>query len=130
MSMEFTIEYRGDYLYVLVGKSYEITPVSMGMFWPAITQACEQYQCWRVLSEGIITARRMSTVDAFNSALQAASNAQLTLACCFHGYQPDELTEFFKTVAYNRGVRIEFFSNLEQAYRWLGVEQRKVSMAH
>ena len=45
----------------------------------------------------------------------------VSLACCFYGYTPDQQTQFFKDVAQNRGVRVEFFDNRGTALRWLGV---------
>jgi hypothetical protein len=32
----------------------------------------------------------------------------------------DEQSEFFRTAAMNRGVRVEFFQDLNAALRWLG----------
>jgi hypothetical protein len=46
----------------------------------------------------------------------------LRVACCFENHETDELTEFFKTAASNRGVEIEFFSDRQKALSWLGVE--------
>ena len=46
----------------------------------------------------------------------------VSLACCFYGCAPDQQTHFFKDVAQNRGVRVEFFDEREAALRWLGVD--------
>jgi hypothetical protein len=59
---------------------------------------------------------------AFISGEQISQSVSgLLMACYFQGYKADELTEFFKTVARNRGTSVEFFSDLEEALRWLGL---------
>lgn len=45
----------------------------------------------------------------------------VTELSCFYGYRPDEKSRFFKDVAQNRGVRVEFFGERDAALRWLGV---------
>jgi hypothetical protein len=75
-----------------------------------------------VLIEGTIARRQMATMDSFGlGALAGSMLTGVSLACCFYGYTPDQQTQFFKDVAQNRGVRIEFFDSREAALRWLGV---------
>ena len=47
------------------------------------------------------------------------------MACRFEGQAPKKLVDFLKLVASNRGGRVEFFSNLDEALRWLGVAPAK-----
>ena len=124
MSTDFTLEYRGDYLLVTHPPGYEITPEGMRRFWAAIAVASRTYDCRRVLAEGEVVRRKLKTTDALHSGVQASESVMgLTMAVCFEGYEPDEMTEFFVNVAANRGARVRFFSDREQAMAWLGVRE-------
>ena len=48
----------------------------------------------------------------------------LSVGCVFRGYVPDQQSEFFRATATSRGVRMEFFEELDAALRWLGVGTR------
>ena len=125
MTTNFTLEFHGNYIRVQHPEDYEITPKGQYQLWTAIAEACKKYNCRRVLAESPAPPKRsMSTMDAFRSAEKAMQSAPgLSMACCFPGYKPDETTELFKTAAFNRGVRIEFFSKREEALNWLRVDQ-------
>jgi hypothetical protein len=63
----------------------------------------------------------MTPMDAFDIAgLISRLLPGLSVAFCFRGYVPDEQSQFFRTAAMNRGVRSEFFQDLNAALRWLG----------
>jgi hypothetical protein len=98
----------------------------MDEYWNMIGEGCAKYDCKLVLVEAEAPRRKMNTMDVFGSGIKASEvAATLRLALCFTGYKPDELSEFFKTVAYNRGVTAEFFSNRADALKWLGVCEKK-----
>jgi hypothetical protein len=79
----------------------------------------------KVLAEGDNVQRRMSPMDAFDMAgLISRLLPGLSVAFCFRGYVPDEQSQFFRTAAMNRGVRSEFFQDLNAALHWLGVGGR------
>ena len=119
---DFSIEFRGDYIYVVHASDFEITPESKARLWSALAAECETHNCRRVLTEGKRVQRKMSLLDMFDSANQLSSIIPgLRLACCFENYPEDELTNFFKTAASNRGVKINFFSDCREALGWLGV---------
>jgi hypothetical protein len=62
-------------------------------------------------------------MDAYQSGAQAAESIPgMTLAIYIHDYIPDEITQFFKNVAFNRGARIEFFNDKQKALAWLGFQ--------
>ena len=126
MSTSFTMEYLGDHIRIQHPSNYEITPESQEQLWLALGEACENYNCCRVLAESSTPPKRnMTQVDAFRSAGQAAkatkASGKLRLAILFKGYNPDKTTEFFMNSAYNMGVRIEFFSDRNEAVKWLGI---------
>jgi hypothetical protein len=94
----------------------------MYRLWTDLAEFIRIYKCRRVLSEGLMPSRRMNMAGAFVSGEQISQSVSgLLMACYFEGYQPDELTEFFKTVVRNRGASIEFFSDREEAMQWLGI---------
>ena len=124
MSTSFTLDFLGSYIRIQHPEDYEITPESQQQLWLAIGEACEKYNCWCVLAESPTPPKRnMSQVDAFRSAGQAAKiSNKLRVALVLPGYHPDETTEFFINAAYNTGVRIELFTNREEAITWLGLD--------
>jgi hypothetical protein len=126
MNEELQIEFNGDFIELRHARGARIDARTMDARWTLISEACAKFDCNRVLVEGEAPERDMSTMDAFGSGVRAAEvAATLKLALCFADYEPDDLSEFFKTVAYNRGVQAEFFSNREDALKWLGVGRRK-----
>lgn len=127
MSADFAITFHNNYIQVQHPEDYTITPENQRKLWLALAAACKKYQCRRVIALAPAPPKRsMNTMDAFDSAMQAIQAARgMSLACCFTGYQPDETSEFFKTVAHNRGVKVEFFTDQEQAFKWLGIVQRE-----
>ena len=123
MSVNFTIEFCGEYVYVRHVADFEITPESSVKLWSAIAAKCKTFNCRRVFREGRLRQRKMNWLEAYDSAIQAANYiAGLRVACCFENHEEDELTEFYKTAASNRGVEIAFFADRRKALRWLGVE--------
>ena len=124
MSASFTLDFLDNYIWIQHPEEYEITPASQHLLWGAIGEACEKYNCWCVLAESPTPPKRnMTQIDAFRSAGQAAKiSNKLRLALVLPGYNPDETTEFFINTAYNTGVRIEFFTDREEAIKWLGID--------
>lgn len=122
MDTDFTIDFCGDYLYVRHASGFDITPECTAKIWSALAVGCNIHNCRRVLIEGRFVWRKMSCLAAYISATQATNIIQgLRVACCFENYTENELTGFFKMVASNRGVEIEFFSDRQKARGWLGV---------
>jgi len=123
LSTDFEIIFRGSYIHILLADTYEITPPGVEKMWQATIEACRKYNCNKVLSEGNIHARKLKAWDAYNSGSQGSEIPALRHACLFYNYQPDDMSEFFKTVSANRGTSIEFFKSKSEALKWLGVEE-------
>jgi hypothetical protein len=86
---------------------------------------CSRQGKRRVLIEGAVAARRMGTMDSFGAGALAGSMLPgVWIACCFYGYAPDDQSQFFRDVAQNRGVRVDFFTDRDAALRWLGVRSQ------
>jgi hypothetical protein len=93
--------------------------------WVALCEACRERGLLRALAEGDNVTRHVTPMEAFDVAsLVGRLLPGLSVACVFRGYVPDEQTEFFRTAAMNRGVRVEFFEDLNGALHWLGVGHR------
>jgi hypothetical protein len=121
MSSGFTLEPREGYLYMQLAPGFEMTPQSLTDFWTALSEACRKHGLQRALVEGENVQRKLTPLESFDIAGLAARLAPgLTVACCLRGYVPDAQTQFFRTAAMNRGVRTEFFQDLNAALRWLG----------
>jgi len=124
MSTDFSLEFNGKYIHIVHSPDYEITPESNDKMWKTLSEACRKYKCLKVFAEGPTQKRRLSSLDAFQSGSQASEFIPgLKLAICIYEYTPDETTEFFKNVAYNRGATIEFFNDKQKALAWLGIEE-------
>lgn len=125
----YTIERREGYIYVHHSPDTQITRETSAAVWEELGRICKEENCSNILVEADAPTRKMDTTAAFESGTQLARMAAgLKLALLFHDYKPDELSEFFKTVAHNRGVRIEFFSDREKALDWLQVERNEGSI--
>jgi len=118
---DLTVEPREGYLYLHLAPGFEATPESMARIWTVVSEACRQHNLRHVLADGENVQRKLTPVQTYDHAsLAARLMPGLTVACCFRGYRTDEQTEFFKVAAMNRGVRVEFFQDLNAALRWLG----------
>ena len=125
MSAGFRVEPRDGYLYVSLDPNFEMTSLSMTSVWTAICETCRELGLRRALAEGDGVVRRLTPVESFDIAeLGARLLPGLSVAFVFRGYIPDEQSQFFQTTAMNRGVRVEFFQDLNAALRWLGAGGR------
>lgn len=124
MGAGFKLEFRNSYIHLQHDPGYEITPENLKELFSQLTEACKKYKCKHVLSEGKISVRKMKAINAYESGEQFSNSIfGLAMACVFDGYTTDNITEFFKTVATNRGARVEFFSTRAEALTWLGVDE-------
>jgi hypothetical protein len=123
LSNDFEIVFRGNYLHVLHPDNFEISPEGNAKLWEMLAELCKTHNCYRVLSEANIQLRKLKTWNVHHSGSQASEIRGLRLACLFYNYQPDEMSEFFKTVSANRGAKVEFFTDKTAAFEWLGVKE-------
>lgn len=123
MDAPFHLEVHPTYLHLKYPTGFMISPETAAETWSAIGDLCDKYGSSKVLIEGDKPERHMDTMSAFESGrILAESIVGVTLAVCLRGHEFDEISTFFKTVAQNRGVKIEFFTNVGDALRWLDVE--------
>jgi hypothetical protein len=124
-SSGFTLEPREGYLYVQLMPGFEMDLESTSRVWVAICEACRERGLRRALVEGEGVTRRITPIEAFDIAdLASRLLPGLSVACIFRGYVPDAQSHFFRTAAMKRGVRMEFFQDLNSALGWLGAGDR------
>lgn len=123
MVLPFELAVHQEFLHIKHPPGMIIEPDSTHKMWAQIGQLCAEHGCSRVLIEAEGPKRKLDTMAAFDSGRILAENTSgLSIAICFTDYEFDDLTTFFKTVAQNRGVRLDFFSSFEDACSWLGVK--------
>jgi hypothetical protein len=124
MSTDFKLTPHADYIQIELAPDYEIRPDGTTQLTLAISDVCTRQGQRRVLIEGTIARRSMGTMDSFGfGSLVGSMLTGMSVACCLYGYARDQQTQFFRDVAQNRGVRIEFFADRDAALHWLGVGQ-------
>ena len=118
---DFDIAFRGDYIQVTLGADFETAAAPLASpFWAAVEDACEQYDCNRVLIEGHFPKRVRESREIVESAMRAATVAsKLWCAICLEDYEIGERSELFKTIARSHGAHVKFFSDREHALAWL-----------
>lgn len=124
MSEKFNAEFCGSYIHVKHSRGLVINPKSIEKVWEQFAELAALNKCGKFLVEADEVKRELNTMQAFDSGVKmAAIKPRLTVALCFLNYKHDQLSEFFMTVAHNRGVNVKFFDNIETAKKWLGVDQ-------
>jgi len=116
------ITFREGYLHITHPENFVILPEDIDGLWLNLAEACKAHKCNRVLSEGNLNISKLKAFDAYKSGSQAGEIRGLRLACLFPNLKPDNQSDFFKTVAANRGAKVEFFDDRAAALRWLGVK--------
>lgn len=120
MTSNFTVTFKGTFIRVDHPRGYELTDQGITEFWQELAETCREYQCFKVLAIWVAPKRRLSVMNSFDSGSTVSQLlAGVKLACCFHEYEPDDQTELFVNVAYNRGVNIALFTEENEALCWL-----------
>ena len=123
MDSPLDVEVHPHYLHIKHPPGYVITAEAADSVWGRIATLCRDNGIHKVLVEAERPERRLDTMSAFDSGRVLAENTSgLTIAICFLNYEFDDLSAFFKTVAQNRGVNLDFFSDLDAARKWLDVD--------
>ena len=125
VSTDFKLTPHADYVHVVLAPGYEIRPEGVAELMMSVSDVCARQGKRRVLIEGTVAARRMNPwCPCGAGALAGSMLTGVRIACCFYGYAPDDQSQFFKDVAQNRGVRVDFFGDRDMALRWLGVSSQ------
>ena len=120
MKFNYSVDLHDDHVHIVHHEPIILSPELGNVMWPELENACRQHDRRKVLVEATVEARNVDTTDVFDAGSAVAElSPRPVIAFCFLGREPDELTEFFETVAKNRGVNVEFFTDRERAEKWL-----------
>lgn len=116
--------FQNGFLHIVQHNGPEFASDDIVEIWDEISRTCQKYGCTKVLIEAQEFNRGLDTAGAFDSGVSASQITRgLMIAFCFGSYEPDDILDFFKTVALNRGTRIEFFDSVKEGMEWLGVAE-------
>ena len=122
MDDAFQSEIQPAYVHLRFPDGCVCSAESVAEVWSAVSRLCEEHSRNKILIEARRPECRLDTMSAFESGRALAEKAiGLSIAVCLYEYEFDELTTFFKTVVQNRGVKIEYFTDVDAALRWLDV---------
>jgi hypothetical protein len=120
MPKTFEIKHYGDYISVKLGVDYEVSPEQEVEFWSAVEKSCKEHNCRSVLVEGYVPKRQPEPIEIVDSGVRASTVVpKLWFALCLENFEHSELSELFKVVARSRGVHVKFFTDRDQALKWL-----------
>lgn len=114
-----SVEFRGDHVYIQLGRGIEVSPQQRTELWDRIGRICEEHKCRSVLVEGFAPAGVFEASEVVDAGIKTATVPRLWMAMCFNNFQPNELSELFEAVAGSRGVRVKHFTRTESALQWL-----------
>jgi hypothetical protein len=115
----FGVQFRDDHVHVELGKSFKVETGNRQELWNVIGDACEKHDTRRVLVEGFLPSGERETSDVIDAGRKTATVPKLWLAFAIADFQPTAQTELYQTIAASQGVRVKFFTNREQALKWL-----------
>lgn len=115
----FGVQFRDDHVHVELGKDFMPQPEDRQELWNVIGDACTKHNSHRVLVEGFLPEGERETSDVIDAGQKTATVPKLWLAFAIKDFQPSAQTELYQVIAASRGVRVKFFTNREQALKWL-----------
>ena len=121
MEVPYSLEFHGTYVQIIHPPGFVASLDSVENMWTHFAALCDRYNCRQLLVEAPGIKSQLETMTAFDAGRNlAAINPGITVAFCLDNYEVDEAAKFFKTVAQNRGVKVEYFVNINDARDWLG----------
>lgn len=118
--LDLKITHHGDYVHVEIRGmgTYD----NAEFMWQSVVNACEQYQCYKVLGEQYLFDS-VSTAEAFDHPAlfkKVGITSKHRLAWVDKNPRTRETTQFVRDVLANRSVGYgRLFNDIESAKRWL-----------
>jgi hypothetical protein len=119
MGMEFAVTFRGDHVHVELTGGSTVDPDLPGDYWGMLRKLCDEYDCRRVLVEGIAPSADLGPADVVQAGKRTATVPNLWLAFHLKNHVQNEQSELYEAVAASKGVRVKFFDDAETALNWL-----------
>jgi hypothetical protein len=117
----FGVQFRDDHVHVELSKDFKPEHGRRQELWDVIGDACRKHCSCRVLVEGVLPEGERETADVIDAGQKTATVPHLWLAFAVRDFQPTDQTELYEKIAASRGVRVKFFTDREQALKWLRV---------
>ncbi|MGD9590154.1 MAG: hypothetical protein AB7Q37_12555 [Pyrinomonadaceae bacterium] len=119
MDKEFSVEHREDHIRIELGPDFEVKPEYEDAFWQRLGDACQKYDTRRVLVEGFVPNGERTTDEIISAGRRTSAIPHLWLAFHLENFERNEQSELYEVIAASSGVRVKFFSDAENALRWL-----------
>lgn len=120
MGMEFEITFNGDHIHVQLNAASKIDDPDLPTdYWEMLRKLSDEYDCRKILVEGISPAGEMNASEVVEAGKRAATVPNLWLAFNLKNHTPNEQSELYETVAASKGVRVKFFDSSQSALNWL-----------
>ena len=117
--MEFAVTYRDDHVHVELSDQPTIDPEAPKDYWEILRKVCAEYDCKRILVEGVAPRVELGPAQVAAAGARAATVPNLWLAFNLKNHTPNEQSELYEAVAASKGVRVKFFDNSDDALKWL-----------
>jgi len=118
----FSLSLQNGYILVERPPDYEVVLSEQPAMFEAISAACEQAGCRKVLIMGSRTKVSLEPFDIFELG-KSIAKLQVQLAMVEAHDATTEEVNFLENVAWNRGGEIRFFDTVDAAREWLGVPE-------
>lgn len=117
---DIRFEHRPEYLYVYVSGEKDSIEIST-RYWSEIAAECRKKDYKKVLVEEDISEAIVSVLELYQlaSELPKYGFAGIYIAFVDRFIEQNELNEFVKLVAANRGLKGCIFNDVEEAKKWL-----------
>ena len=118
MSFNLSVSDRGGYLFFTITGTNSRETVNE--YSNEVISTCEKYDCFRVLIHEKLSGPRLEAMDVFNLASEGAMRVLGRFeAVAYVDEEMGAMADFAESVAVNRGMPVRFFSNVEDAERWI-----------
>ena len=118
---EFTQEFHPeqDVMHVRVAGTFPMAILERkGNLFQPLIEACEQANCRIVLIDLRELQVDIDTLEIFRAGVDAALVSRLGLRLAFVARE-ETLDPFFEDVVTNRGARVEVFTEMDDALKWV-----------
>lgn len=118
MSYEIKFDLRARYLYAqIVGENTQETIIS---YMQDIVAKCAETECFNVLIHECLEGPRMETLELFETVSEASKRVLGEFdVVAYVDEKMGDLRHFGESVAFNRGMPISAFSDLDSATEWI-----------
>jgi hypothetical protein len=119
MGMDFAVTFRGDHVHVHLSGEASVDPDLSTDYWETLRKICDEYDCRRILVEGIAPQADLAPAEVIEAGVRTATVPNLWLAFHLENHVPNDQSELYEVIAASKGVRVKFFDDSGDALIWL-----------